>query len=184
MGYPVSKDKNIQKLTQHLIDYIDNEKIKFNLWHWQLKSIEAMSFFGGLPLFLGEAHELHKIQNADYCFKLKPNYSDKLILKLNKKYSDIPIFPIVFTECTEKTYFDIQPKFFDNKDSSFEIVKKFTMMSLKNYINYYQNNPQLLFEGSIPLEPLYEKLLDKVNNSKEIPVLSLKNLKSEGETEQ
>lgn len=177
MGYPKSEDKKIQKLSNLLTKYAETKGVEFSFGGQEVYLMEAFADFGGLVLFLAEAKEVYeKIYNNLYTAEdlMYDVMKGKKIKKLSNDdslreqqfLSDIPrdkIFPIDFVEKTENTYFGFVPKTSNDVPSDFFILSHFSIYSLEEYLKIYKKNKLLLIEGKIPLDPLYERMVNKVN---------------------
>lgn len=178
MAYPKSEDKKIQKLTNLLVKHAEEKNIEFSFGGEELYLIETFSHFGGLSMFLSEAKETYeKIYNNLFTVqelmsavgrKIKEPTVEELIKEqdyLDKqplKY----IFPIQFIKQENDTFFGFIPKTIEGNTGDFSVIAHFSHYSLDEYIKLYQKNKMLLIDGKIPLDPLYEKMVNKINNKK------------------
>ena len=190
MAYPQSEDKKIQKLTNMLVKHVEREGVTFSFGGEELYHVEALSFFGGLPMVLVEAKEIYeKIYNNLFTVeelmggigrKIKEPSIEELIKEqnfLNKQ----PIkkqFPIEFVQKDEETFFGFIPRVPDGMPSNFSILAHFSHYALDEYIKLYKKNRMLLIEGKIPLDPLYEKMANKISN-KQINIIKPGNIGKE-----
>lgn len=175
MAYPKSEDKKIQKLSNVLIKYAETEGVEFSFGGNPLYAIEALSFFGGMPLFLIEAKEHYeKLYNNLYSV-------EELMLGLGKKIKNptaeqseqekeflksLPInkrFPIDFHERQDETFFGFIPRISEEIPCDFLTIAHFSQYTLEEYLRIYKKNKMLLIEGRVPLDPLYDKMVDKIN---------------------
>lgn len=180
MSYPKAPDKKIQKLSNLLTKYAEINSLEFCFGEDEIYPAEVFSFFGGLSLFLIEAKELYeKLYNNLFTYEdlmqgigknikelsLSEFLEEKEFLKEKPKKN---IFPTVFLENPEDTYFGFIPR--EDKGLELYLISHFTIHVVDEYAKQYKNNPSLLINGKIPLDPLYEKMIDKVNN-KEIIII-------------
>lgn len=178
MSYPISDDKKIQKLSNLLTRYAETQGVEFSFGGQEVYPMETFAHFGALPLFLGEAKEIYeKIYNNLYSTEdLMSEFGKKLkklsleeSLKEQEFIENIPIdkkFPIEFMEKTEDTYFGFIPVTSSDMPADFFLISHFSMYALEEYLKIYKKNKLLLIEGKIPLDPLYEKLVNKINSRK------------------
>jgi hypothetical protein len=178
MGYPKSEDKKIQKLTNLLIKHAENENVEFSFGGEELYLVETFSDFGGLPMFLAEAKEIYeKIYNNLFTTqelmdgigrKIKEPSIEELIKEQDflEKQPLTHIFPIDFIKKESDTFFGFVPKTIDGNTGDFALIAHFSHYSLDEYIKLYKRNKMLLVDGKIPLDPLYEKMVNKINNKK------------------
>lgn len=185
MTYPKSEDKKIQKLSNLMTKYAETQGVEFSFEGEQIYTMEAFSHFGCLSLFLAEAKELYeKVYNNLYTVEElmseinKGKKTKKLSLEDSLKEQEYlssqpkdKIFPINFIEKTEDTYFGFIPKTSENIPADFFILSHVALYTLDEYLKIYKKNKLLLVEGKVPLDPLYEKLVSKVN-SRAINVIS------------
>lgn len=177
MAYPKSEDKKIQKLSNILVKYAEKEGIEFAFGGHEIYPVEAFSFFGGLSLFLIEAKEVYeKLYNNLFTVQELMGSMGKKIkepsLEESMKEADYlskkpinKIFPIEFHQKENDTFFGFIPRINQNVKSDFLTIAHFTHYSLEEYLKVYQKNKMLLIEGKIPLDPLYEKMINKINNN-------------------
>ncbi len=182
MAYPISEDKKIQKLTNLLVKYAEKEGADFSFGGNEFYPVETFSFFGCMPLFLIEAKENYeKIYNNLYTVeelmagigRKVTKISDADLAKEKEWLNEQEIkkeFPIEFFEKEEDTFFGFIPKTSKAESADFITLAFFTQYAVENYIKTYKNNELLLVDGKIPLEPLYEKMVTKINN-KEIKII-------------
>ena len=177
MAYPKSEDKKIQKLSSLLIKHAESEGIEFSFGGNQLYPVEALSFFGGLSLFLVEAKDNYeKLYNNLYTTEelmeglgkkikeLSPEEALKEKDFLNKQPKN-KIFPIDFFEKEEETFFGFIPKTSSEITSDFLTLAFFSHYTLDEYLKIYKKNKMLLIEGRVPLDPLYDKMVNKLNSN-------------------
>lgn len=178
MPYPKSEDKKIQKLSKVLIRYVESQGVEFSFGGQELYAMEAFSDFGGLSLFLAEAKENYeKIYNHLYTVeelfetmgkKTKKLSLDEMIKEQN--YLDsLPkekIFPIEFIEKSEDTYFGFVPRVSQVLPPDFSMLTHFSVHAVEEYLKIYKKNKLLLIEGKIPLDPLYDKMVTRINTQK------------------
>lgn len=175
MNYPKSEDKKIQKLSKLLTKYAESQGVEFSFGGQEVYVLETFANFGGLSLFLMEAKEVYeKVYNNLYT-------TEELMIEFGKKIKKLTveeslreqtylegktkekIFPIEFVEKSEDTYFGFVPRVSQEIPADFFILSHFAMYSLDEYLKIYKKNKALLIEGKIPLDPLYEKMLTKIN---------------------
>lgn len=175
MSYPKSSDKKIQKLSNLLVRYADSEGIEFSFGGHNLYPIEAFSFFGGLSLFLIEAKDSYeKIYNNLYTTqelmegigkKIKNPTMEQLIAEQEflDKQNKSKLFPIEFHEQQEDTFFGFIPRISEEIPCDFHTLAHFSHYTVEEYLKIYKKNKMLLIEGRIPLDPLYDKMVTKIN---------------------
>ncbi len=176
MAYPESEDKKIQKLTNILVKHAEREGVEFSFGGNDIYPVEALSFFGGLPMFLIEAKETYeKLYNNLFTAeelmlgigkKIKePSFEESVREQefLSKKTIE-KVFPIEFYEKESDTFFGFIPRLAKDIPCDFLTIAHFSHYSLDEYIKIYKRNKMLLIEGKIPLDPLYEKMVNKINN--------------------
>lgn len=181
MGYPKAPDKKIQKISNLLTRYAESQGIEFCFGDEEVYPTEAFAFFGALPLFLIEAKEIYeKLYNNLYSVEeLMASFGKKIkelnleqVLKeesfLSQKKRD-KVFPIDLHQKEEETYFGFIPRLSDNK-VDFYILAHFSLFAVEEYVKDYLKKPVLLVDGRVPLDPLYEKMLNKLN-TKQIPII-------------
>ncbi len=178
MAYPKSEDKKINKLSRVLIKYTEQEGIEFSFGGNVLYPIEALSFFGGLSLFLIEAKDNYeKIHNGIYTVeelmqglgrKIKePTFEESI--KEQSYLNKIPktkLFPIDFYEKEEETFFGFIPRISQEIPCDFLTIAHFSHYTLEEYLKIYKKNKMLLVDGRVPLDPLYDKMVTKINANK------------------
>lgn len=179
MNYPKAKNKKIRKLTNILIKYAEKENLEFSFGNEDLYPIEAFSFFGGLSLFLIEAKETYeKIYNNLYTVEdlmseigknIKITEEEKEIEKnwlSNQKIEKI--FPIQFFQEEEegKTFFGFIPEINNDIPTDFFTLVHFAQYTIEEYVKIYRKKKELNQSQKIPLEPLYEKMVNKINENK------------------
>ena len=178
MSYPKSSDKKIRKLTNILVNYAEQNDIKFSLGGEEVYSVETFSDFGALSLFLLEAKELfEKLYNNKFTIEELMQPFGKKIKQLTteeeKQESDYlnkqptnKTFPILFEQKEEGTYFGFAPVINKNTDNDFYIISHFALHIIDEYVKQYKNNKSLMINGMIPLDALYDKLIKNINNNK------------------
>jgi hypothetical protein len=178
MGYPKSEDKKIQKLTNLLLKHAEREGVEFSFGGEELYLVETFSDFGGLPMFLVEAKEIYeKVYNNLFTVqelmngmgvKIKQPNMEEMSLEQDflDKQPITHLFPIDFIKKENDTFFGFVPKTIDGNSGDFSIIAHFSHYSLDEYIKLYKRNKMLLVDGKIPLDPLYEKMVNKINNKK------------------
>lgn len=178
MNYPKSEDKKIQKLSKLLTKYAESQGVEFSFGGQEVYALETFAHFGALSLFLMEAKEVYeKVYNNLYT-------TEELMIEFGKKIKKLTVeenlkeqsyldgkpkekvFPIDFIEKSEDTYFGFIPRISQEIPADFFILSHFTMYSLDEYLKIYKKNKALLIEGKIPLDPLYEKMVTKINTKK------------------
>jgi hypothetical protein len=193
MAYPKSEDKKIQKLSNILIKYADQQGVEFSFGGNTLYPVEALSFFGGLSLFLVEAKENYeKVYNNLYTVgelmdglgkKIKEPTPDQVKKEEEffNKQQKTKIFPIELYQKEEETFFGFEPKVSMDIPADFLMIAHFSHYTLEEYLKIYKKNKMLLIDGKIPLDPLYDKMVTKFNQNKLriIPVSSLPKASSE-----
>ncbi len=182
MGYPVSEDKKIQKLSNLLVKIADQQGVEFNFSGQDIYALETFAHFGALVLFLSEAKELYeKIFNEAFSTlellqKINPKMkkpTQEMLEKDKELTEQIPIiktFPVNFFKLDENTYFGCIPQ--TSKDCSFTILSHFVVYVVEEYIKEYKSKPMLMINDKIPLDPLFEKFVKKLEN-KDIPIYEL-----------
>lgn len=182
MAYPKSEDKKIQKLSNVLIKYAEREGVEFSFGGNVLYAVEALSFFGGMPLFLIEAKENYeKLYNNLYTVeelmgglgkKIKTPTTEQA-QKEQEYLKRIPInkeFPINFHEQQDETFFGFIPRISEEIPCDFLTIAHFSQYTLEEYLRIYKKNKMLLIEGRVPLDPLYDKMVTKIN-AKEVRIV-------------
>lgn len=175
MSYPKSEDKKIQKLSNILTRYAESEGIEFSFGGNALYPIETFAFFGGLPLFMVEAKEHYeKLYNNLYSVeelmtslgkKIKNPTPDEL-LKEQEFLKNQPInkpFPVDLHQKEEDTFFGCVPRVSEEIPCDFLTIAHFSQYTLEEYLKIYKKNKMLLIDGRIPLDPLYDKMITKMN---------------------
>lgn len=181
MGYPKAPDKKIQKISTLLTKYAESQGIEFCFGDEEVYPVEAFAFFGALSLFLIEAKEMYeKLYNNLYTVdELMSSFGNKIkelnleqILKeqdyLSKKKKD-KVFPIELHQKEEETYFGFIPRLSSGK-VDFYVLAHFSLFAVEEYVKEYIAKPVLLVDGRVPLEPLYEKMINKLN-AKEMSII-------------
>lgn len=181
MGYPKAPDKKIQKISTLLTKYAESQGIEFCFGDEEVYPVEAFAFFGALSLFLIEAKEMYeKLYNNLYTVdELMSSFGNKIkelnleqILKeqdyLSKKKKD-KVFPIELHQKEEETYFGFIPRLSSGK-ADFYVLAHFSLFAVEEYVKEYIAKPVLLVDGRVPLEPLYEKMINKLN-AKEMSII-------------
>ncbi len=178
MGYPRAEDKKIQKLTNLLVKHAERENVEFSFGGEELYLVETFSDFGGFPMFLTEAKEIYeKVYNNLFTVqelmdgigsKIKEPTIEELMKEQDflEKQSLTHIFPIEFIKKETDTFFGFIPKTIEGNSGDFAIIAHFSHYSLDEYIKLYKRNKMLLVDGKIPLDPLYEKMVNKINSKK------------------
>lgn len=179
MTYPKSKDKKLQKLSNILTAYAESEGVSFIFDNEQeMSPFETFAHFGALSLFLLEAKDTYeKVYNKIYS-------AEELMQSFGKKFGNLTmdelvaeqeyleslpkekIFPIEFQAKSEDTYFGFIPTLSKDLPSDFFTIAHFTHYSVEEYIRLYKKNKMLLVDGKIPLDPLFEKMVMKINTNK------------------
>ena len=181
MTYPKAPDKKIQKISNLLTKYAETQGVAFCFGEEEVYPTETFAFFGALSLFLIEAKEIYeKLYNNLYSIEeLMESFGKKIkelnleqVLEeekfINGKKKD-KLFPIELHQKEEETYFGFIPRLSENK-TEFYVLAHFTLFALEEYIKEYKNKPVLLVEGRVPLDPLYEKMIKKLN-AKEMSII-------------
>lgn len=181
MGYPKAPDKKIQKISTLLTRYAESQGIEFCFGDEEVYPVEAFAFFGALSLFLIEAKEIYeKLYNNLYTVdELMNSFGNKIkelnleqVLKeqdyLSKKKKD-KVFPIELHQKEQETYFGFIPRLSAGK-VDFYVLAHFSLFAVEEYVKEYIAKPVLLVEGRVPLEPLYEKMINKLN-AKEMSIV-------------
>ena len=181
-NYPQAPDKKIQKLSNILVRYADQEGLEFSFGEQPVYALETFAFFGGISLFLIEAKETYeKLYNNLYTVEdlmqamggkspqLKLDdiikeeaYLDKQKEKLESE-GNLKKFPIEFYEQEKDTYFGFIPRLNTDLPNDFTILAHLTHYSIEEYVKIYKKNKMLLIEGKIPLDPLYDRMVEKIN---------------------
>ncbi|NCQ52306.1 hypothetical protein GW796_10575 [archaeon] len=182
MAYPKSQDKKINKLSNVLIRYAEQEGVEFSFGGKPLYPVEALSFFGGLSLFLIEAKENYeKLYNNLYSVeelmgglgkKIKEQTQEQQT-KEQEFLSRLPkekLFPIEFHEKEEDTFFGFIPRISETIPCDFLTIAHFSHYTLDEYLKIYKKNKMLLIDGRIPLDSLYDKMVTKINANKVLVV--------------
>lgn len=187
MAYPKSEDRKIQKLSNVLIKYAESKGVEFSFGGNVLYPVEALSFFGCLSLFIIEAKETYeKIYNNLYTInellevsgKKTKELTEEQIIKEEDFLKNQPknkIFPINFQEKETETFFGFVPTVTENIPENFLIITYFTQYTLAEYLKIYKKNKMLLIDGKIPIDPLYDKMVKKINSQK-IKIITSPNL--------
>lgn len=175
MDYPKAPDKKIQKLSNLLVNYSEQNDLNFSFAEEEIYALETFAHFGALSLFLVEAKEHYeKVYNAIYTVEelmqpfgnklpqLTPEQEQMEIEYLQRQPRN-KIFPIIFEEQDENTYFGFIPRVSESLPFDFSLVAHFAHYSLEEYVKIYKKNKMLLIDGKIPLDPLFEKMSKKVN---------------------
>lgn len=190
MNYPKSEDKKIHRLSKLLTTYAESQGVEFSFGGQEVYALETFAHFGALPLFLMEAKEVYeKVYNNLYT-------TEELMIEFGKKIKKLSVeenlkeqsfletkprdkvFPIDFVEKSEDTYFGFVPRISQEIPADFFMLSHFTMYSLDEYLKIYKKNKALLIEGKIPLDPLYERMVTKIN-TKQVFIRSEPNLTPE-----
>ena len=152
MGYPISEDKKIQKLSNLLTRYAESQGVEFCFGGQEVYPMETFANFGGLPLFLADAKETYeKIYNNLYSTEELMSEFGKKIKKLSVEESlreqefldSLPIekeFPIDFVEKTEDTYFGFIPVTSLGVTVDFFMISHFSLHALEEYLKIYKKN--------------------------------------------
>lgn len=194
MGYPKAPDKKIQKISKLLTKYAESQGIEFSFGDEEVYPAEAFAFFGALPLFLIEAKEIYeKLYNNLYTVEeLMETFGKKIkelnleeTLKEDKFLSNkvkTKIFPIELHQKEQETYFGFIPRLSKDK-VEFHALAHFSLFAVEEYVKKYMQMPVLLVEGRVPLDPLYEKMLNKLNTNQMsiIPESALLNAINKGD---
>lgn len=181
MGYPRAPDKKIHKISKLLTKYAESQGIEFCFGDDEVYPTEAFAFFGALSLFLIEAKEIYeKLYNNLYTVEeLMETFGKKIkelnleeVLKEEKYISNKPkdkIFPVELHQKEKDTYFGFIPRLTEGK-SDFYVLAHFTLFAVEEYVKEYMSKPVLLVGGKVPLDPLYEKMINKIN-AKEMKIV-------------
>ncbi len=184
MSYPMSEDKKIQKLSNLLVKIAEKEGVEFNFSGTDIYALETFAHFGALVLFLAETKDLYeKIYNQSFTTlellaKINPKMkkpSVEMIKQDEELTAQIPIiktFPINLFKLEENTYFGCIPK--TTKDCNFSVLSHFVVYTVEEYIKEYKSKPMLMINDKIPLDPLFERFVKKLEN-KDIPVYEIPN---------
>lgn len=177
MNYPKSIDLKIQKLSNILIKYADSKGYEFTFSEQEIYNLETFSDFGGLSLFLLESKDLYeKIYNNLYTVEelmlTIGNRTKKLSIEdsikeqefLESRVKDVK-FPISFYEKEENTYFGFIPLISENEKIDFFNLSHITIKILDDYVKFC-NDKNLTKNNKIPLDPLIEKLNNKILSQK------------------
>lgn len=174
MAYPKAPDKKIQKISKLLTKYAESQGIEFCFGDEEVYPTEAFAFFGALSLFLIEAKEMYeKLYNNLYTVEELMQSFGKKIKELNleqtlKEESYLSnkkkdkIFPIELHQKEEETYFGFIPRLSSGK-VDFYVLAHFSLFAVEEYVKEYMAKPVLLVDGRVPLDPLYEKMINKLN---------------------
>lgn len=176
MSYPTSEDNKIQKITNVLIKVAEKEDISFSFGGSELYPVEALSDFGGLSLFLTDAQDVfEKLYSKNYTYAelMEPlGKKDVLLTKEQEDdessfFSNLPSldFPISFHEKEDGTFFGFIPKFANN-DKSFTFLVHLSVFSLEECIKKAKKNNKLKNKKVIPLDNLYDKMVNKISKKK------------------
>lgn len=174
--YPTSEDKKIQLLSEILTSYLYQEEVSFCIEEQELYAPEVAGHFGCLTLLLIPAKEnFEKAYNQNFSISdLAQTFlsTDKEASNLeeNKKLpKDILLktFPIEFID-NEEAYFNVEPMIDSNQSMPFAVLAHFVHHAVEEYILAYKNKPEMLVNGAIPLDPLYEKWKEYVLKEKVI----------------
>jgi len=176
-----TEDTKIKKLSKILTKYAEREEVEFLLSDDVLHPSEVLSSSGGLSLFLIEAKEIYeKIYNNLYTaeelmqalgIKLKKLTQEEMIREQEylKKIPRNKKFPIDFYE-NKESLLGFIPKISKNVPCDFLTLAYFSHYTLEEYLKIYKKNRLLLVDGKIPLEPLYNKMIEKLE-TKEIKII-------------
>jgi len=80
---------------------------------------------------------------------------------LSNKKKD-KVFPIELHQKEEETYFGFIPRLSSSK-IDFYVLAHFSLFAVEEYVKEYMAKPVLLVDGRVPLDPLYEKMINKLN---------------------
>jgi hypothetical protein len=175
MSFPTAPDKKIQKLSNMLAKYVEQEGVEFCFGEQPVYAMETFAHFGCLSLFLLEAKDNYeKIFNNLYTTEelfssfgrqiKTPSFQENLdeAEYLENQPKD-KLFPIEFHEQENDTYFGFIPRISEDIPADFFMLAHFTQYTVEEYIKQYKNKKTMLIEGRIPLDILYEKLEEKIN---------------------
>lgn len=175
MSYPQSPDKKIRKLSRLLTRQAEQEGVEFSFGEQVVYPMEAFAHFGCLSLFLIEAKETYeKVYNGLYTAKelmegFGKSYGELSLDQMveEQKYLDsLPkekVFPIEFHDQEDSTYFGFIPRPSLDVPGDFFLLSHFTVYSVEEYVKKYKMNKMMLVEGRVPLDPLYDKMVRKMN---------------------
>lgn len=177
MAYPTSEDNRIQKISNVLIKFAEKEDVNFSFGGSELYPVEALSDFGGLSLILSDAKEtFEKIYNKSYSFKELMEPFCKTDILLTKEQEDeedsffksqpAPDFPISFFEKEDGTFFGFVPKFTNSQDKAFNFMIHLSVFSLEECIKKAKKNKLVKNKKVIPLDGLYDKMVNKISTKK------------------
>lgn len=176
MAFPESQDPKLRKLTNMLVRYAETEGLVFSLDGEKSFPQEVFGHFGCLAFFLIEAKELYeKIYNKKYSFEdlmsgigRNATLNEEQLRQDSEYLSGIEsnkLFPIKFVENSEKTYFGFEPQIVEGMPDDFIILTHFTHCSVEEYVKAYKKNKEKMLKGEmIPIEPLYRRIVEKINS--------------------
>lgn len=185
MAFPKAKDKKLQKLSNLLTAYTNNQfaNVDFYIADEQISPEEMFNHIGGLTLFAVEAKNLYeKIYNRNYLYSdltehFKSTYSlteqqKELDFKLFSEHPKQYHFPIQFIENKEKSLLGVVPILDEN--FNFSIISHFMVYTveeffLKNKIKKINSLNQE--RDSVDIAILYEQLIHKIS-TKQISITS------------
>lgn len=174
-----SKDEKIRKLSNILRKYADGEELGFVFEGHILKNSDVFGHYGALSLFLVEAQEtyekyanglfstpelLSSITEPDSKFKMKEADLQKDQEWINKREKEYK-FPISYYFQEENTFFSFIPRVSEEIPCDFYLLAHYTHYTLEDYVNKCKLNNKLQ-DGKIPLDDLYNKMLEKINDRK------------------
>ena len=170
MNYPTSDDPRIQFLAEMVLKQISEAQVEFSIEGTDLFPQEVAGHFGCLNLLLYETQEVfenimqQKFTASDFqSLGLKFENSDKTFDGL-KKIAEKRKFSILYAEDAE-AYFNCVP-YFEENIMSFAVLAHFTHYTVEEILNLYLKNKNLLVNGKIPLDDIYNKWKKAVENNK------------------
>lgn len=174
-----SKDEKIRKLSNILNKYADGEELSFVFEGHILKNSDVFGHYGALSLFLVEAQEtyekfanglfstpelLSSITEPDSKFKMKEADLQKDQEWINKREREYK-FPISYYFQEENTFFSFIPRVSEEIPCDFYLLAHYAHYTLEDYVNKCKLNDKLQ-DGKIPLDELYNKMIEKINERK------------------
>lgn len=176
-----AKDEKIEKLSKVLTKFADGEQFEFVFEGHALKNSDVFGHYGALSLFLIDAQETYeKLANGIFSTqellrpivapesKIKIKESDEIKDKewMEKKEKEkVYKFPISYHFQDENTFFSFIPRVSEEVACDFYLIAHYTMHSLEEYVKKCKMENRLQ-DGKIPLDELYNKMLEKINERK------------------
>ena len=174
-----AKDEKIRKLSNILTKYADGEELGFLFEGHVLKNIDVFGHYGALSLFLIEAQETYEkyanglfstpellstITEPDSKLRMKDADAQKDQEWINKREKEYK-FPISYYFQEENTFFSFIPRVSEEVPCDFYLVAHYAHYTLEEYVKKYKLENKLQ-DGKIPLDELYNKMIEKINDRK------------------